>query len=190
MALSTRRLVKCAILAALYCALTIACAPISYGLVQFRISEVFCILPFFTPWTVWGLYVGCMLSNLFTSANILLDVIFGSLATLLAGLCTAYFGRTYRRRGVFSWHSRILACLMPVLFNGLIIGAIWAATTMSTAPLANTFLLSMLIAGGTVALGEFAVMFLLGLPVISLLPRTRILRLLNDNSDQCYRAQP
>ncbi|MCL2342563.1 MAG: QueT transporter family protein [Firmicutes bacterium] len=178
MKLPTRRLVLCAVLAALYCALTIACAPISYGLVQFRISEVFCILPFFAPWTVWGLYVGCMLSNLFTSANVALDVVFGSLATLLAGLCTAYFGRAYRQRGVFSWHNRIFACLMPVLFNGLIVGAIWAATTMSVDPLADTFLLSMLIAGGTVALGEFAVMFVLGLPAMTLLPRTGILKFL------------
>ena len=171
---SVRRLVFCAILAALYCALTIACYGIAYGPVQFRISEVFCILPFFAPWSVWGLYVGCMLANLFTSANVLLDVVFGSLATLFAGLCTAYFGRGWREDGSFAWGARILACLMPVLFNAVTVGAMLAALF----PLASGFWTSFLIFAAQVGAGEAAVMFLLGLPAMTLLPRTGILKFL------------
>ena len=176
MKLSVRQLAFCAILAALYCALTlaVAVAGIAYGPVQFRISEVLCILPFFAPWTVWGLYVGCILSNLFTSANFLLDVVFGSLATLLAGLCTAYFGRAYRRRGVFSWYNRILACLMPVLWNAAVVGAILAISI----PLASGFWMSFLIFAAQVGAGEAAVMFILGLPAMSFLPRTPIIKFL------------
>jgi uncharacterized membrane protein len=173
---TTRRLAQNAVLAALYCALTIACAPISYGFVQFRVSEVFCILPFFAPWSVWGLYVGCMLANLFSSANVVFDVILGSLATLLAGLCTARFGKKYRERGECSGISRSMGCLMPVLFNGPIVGVIWAYTTMSTEPLAESFLLSALFAGAYVAAGEAAVMLLLGLPAMYFLPRTKLLK--------------
>ena len=53
-----------AMIAAIYVVLTILFAPISFGPVQFRISEALCILPFFTPAAVPGLFVGCLLSNL------------------------------------------------------------------------------------------------------------------------------
>ena len=53
--ISTLLLATCAVVAAAYAALTIALAPISYGAVQFRVSEALTILPFFIPGTVWGL---------------------------------------------------------------------------------------------------------------------------------------
>ena len=71
-----------AIVGAAYAAMTIALAPISYGAVQLRVSEVLCILPFFIPGTAWGLFVGCALANILTG-NIF-DIIFGSLAPLAA----------------------------------------------------------------------------------------------------------
>ena len=64
--ISTLLLATCAVVAAAYAALTIALAPISYGAVQFRVSEALTILPFFIPGTVWGLTAGCVLANLFT----------------------------------------------------------------------------------------------------------------------------
>lgn len=48
-----------AAIAAIYVALTMAFQPISFGPVQFRISEALCILPFFTPAAIPGLFVGC-----------------------------------------------------------------------------------------------------------------------------------
>ena len=57
-----------AAIAAIYVALTMAFQPISFGPVQFRISEALCILPFFTPAAIPGLFVGCFLSNLFCGA--------------------------------------------------------------------------------------------------------------------------
>jgi len=178
MSLTTRRLAQNAVIAALYCALTLACAPISYGFIQFRVSEVFCILPFFSSWSVAGLYIGCMLANFFSSANIVFDVILGSLATLLAGLCTAWFGRGYRETGVIRKADAFLACLMPVVFNGPIVGVIWAFSTMQSDPLAETFLLSALYAGVYVAAGELAVMLVLGLPALYLIKRTKLIKLL------------
>ena len=71
-----------AIIAAMYAALTILFAPISYGAVQVRISEAFTILPLFTPAAIPGLFIGCLLANILGGA-IVWDIIFGSIATLI-----------------------------------------------------------------------------------------------------------
>ena len=83
-----------AIIAALYVALTIIFAPISYGAVQVRISEAFTILPLFTPAAIPGLFIGCLLANILGGA-ILWDIIFGSIATLI-GAALGYLLRFNR----------------------------------------------------------------------------------------------
>ena len=50
-----------AAIAAVYTVLTMVFAPVSFGPIQFRISEILCILPFFTPAAFPGLFVGCFL---------------------------------------------------------------------------------------------------------------------------------
>ena len=120
--LSVRRLTFAALIAAVYAALTMALGFISYGPVQFRIAEALCILPFFMPFTTWGLFIGCLLSNLLSPVGIY-DVIFGSLATLGCCLCTAAIGRGWDGK---SWSKCILACLMPVIWNAVIIGLMLA----------------------------------------------------------------
>ena len=82
------KLIIPAVVGALYAALTMLLAPISYGNLQFRISEALCVLPVFFPYTSVGLFLGCALANMISAAGIL-DVVFGSLATLCAGLCAA-----------------------------------------------------------------------------------------------------
>lgn len=165
-----RKITTAAVVGAAYAALTILIAPIAYGPIQMRITEAMCILPFFIPSTAWGLFIGCMIANLASSAGIL-DVVFGSLATLLSSLCVARMGRSYREAG-----SRLgvpacaAACFMPVLFNGPIVGAVLAATLTPTAFWAGfaTF-------GLQVAFGEAVVMYLLGLPLMGVLPRIRLI---------------
>ena len=80
-------MVYAAAIAAIYTVLTMVFAPISFGPVQFRISEALCILPFFTPAAVPGLFIGCLLSNLITGA-LPYDLVFGSLATLIGAIGT------------------------------------------------------------------------------------------------------
>ena len=92
------KLIIPAVVGALYAALTMLLAPISYGNLQFRISEALCVLPVFFPYTSVGLFLGCALANMISAAGIL-DVVFGSLATLCAGLCAAACGREARRTG-------------------------------------------------------------------------------------------
>ncbi len=96
MHITTRKLAAAAVTGAAYAALTMLLAPISYGAIQCRVSEVLCILPFFIPCTAWGLFAGCAIANLLSAAGIF-DVVFGSLATLLAALCTAWLGRAAAR---------------------------------------------------------------------------------------------
>ena len=97
------------IIAALYVALTVAFAPISFGPVQLRIAEALTILPMFTSSAVPGLFLGCILGNLF-GGGIPVDVIFGSLATLIG----AWGG--YKLR-----HNRWLVPIPTVAANTLIV---------------------------------------------------------------------
>ena len=76
--LATKSMTRIALFAAVYAALTIALAPISYGPVQFRVSEAMTVLPALFPEAAPGLFIGCFIANLF-GGNGALDVIFGSL---------------------------------------------------------------------------------------------------------------
>ena len=163
--LSARRLTFAALIAAVYAALTMALGFISYGPIQFRIAEVLCILPFFLPFTTWGLFVGCILANLVSPVGVL-DVVFGSLATLGCCLCAAALGRRWDGA---SWGKCIAACLMPVVWNAVIVGALLALTAGEEegAKVALFFLY-----GAEVGLGEAVVMFVLGLPLLRWLPKS------------------
>ena len=113
--LSVARLVRCAVIAAVYVVLCLALAPFSYGAVQVRIAEALCLLPVFGAEYIVGVTLGCFLANLLGSTVI--DVVFGTLATLLACLVT------YKLRNVRVKGLAIPASLPPVVFNMLIVGA-------------------------------------------------------------------
>ena len=113
--LSVTRLVRCAVIAAVYVVLCLALAPFSYGAVQVRIAEALCLLPVFGAEYIVGVTLGCFLANLLGSTVI--DVVFGTLATLLACLVT------YKLRNVRVKGLAIPASLPPVVFNMLIVGA-------------------------------------------------------------------
>ena len=105
----TLELAQGGIIAALYVALTLIFAPISYGEIQLRVAEALTILPLFTSAAVPGLFLGCLLANLLGGA-VIWDVIFGSLATLIG----AYFGRLLRG-------NRWLVPIPAIIANVLII---------------------------------------------------------------------
>ncbi|HOA84750.1 MAG TPA: QueT transporter family protein, partial [Bacillota bacterium] len=79
---STLFIARAGIIAALYVALTFLSAAmgLASGVIQLRLSEALCVLPVFTPAAIPGLAVGCLIANFATGA-VVLDVIFGSLAT-------------------------------------------------------------------------------------------------------------
>ncbi len=110
--MSARRIARSALIGALYALLTLLSIPLGEG-VQLRFSEALCVLPFFAAEAVPGLFAGCLIANLVTGA-IPLDVLFGSLATLLAAYCTYLM----KKRGCNAW----LAPLPAVLVNALVVG--------------------------------------------------------------------
>ncbi len=115
--MNTKRLVRCALIAAVYTVLCLALAPFSYGAVQVRLAEVLCLLPVFGPEYIVGVTLGCFLSNLLGST--IIDVVFGTLATLLA--CVV----TYKLRNLRVGKAKlaIAASIPPILFNAVIVGA-------------------------------------------------------------------
>ena len=94
---SVRKLVRCGVVAAIYVVLCMALQPLSYGAVQVRVAEALCLLPVFGAEYIAGVVLGCFLANLLGST--IVDVIFGTLATLLACLVT-YKLRNIRIKGL------------------------------------------------------------------------------------------
>ena len=137
-------LVQIAIVAALYVALTWALAPISYGSIQFRISEILMLLVLFKPSYAIGLILGCFISNT-TSSLGWYDMLFGTLATIIALIPMLKIKNIY------------IAAIFPVISNAIIV-AIELYFALGISPI----WLSMI----TVGLGEAVVLYLLGIPFI------------------------
>ncbi len=165
-----RNMAFSALLAAVYAALTMATAFFSYSSLQLRLAEVLCLLPFFFPHCSWGVFTGCLLAN-FISPSGALDAVFGSLATLLSCIAAAALGRGGR---AFLWRQ-LLACLCPVVINAVIVGAVLAATVSEPGAAFGT---SWSLFAIQVAAGEFVVCFALGLPMLRVLPKTRVYKLM------------
>ena len=144
-----RNLCLSALIAAVYAALTLALPVLSYGEYQCRIAEALTLLPVLLPQAIPGLFVGCLVANLLSPVGIL-DIVFGSLATLIAAV-GAYALRK----------NRPLAALCPVAANGVIVGAMLSA--VYSLPLALTML--------QVAAGEAVAVYALGFALLAALKK-------------------
>lgn len=148
------------LIGAAYLTLCAALPMLSFGQIQVRFAEVFTLLPLFTPAGIWGVTIGCALSNIYGLAlgtNIIgiWDIFFGSAATFLAALLT------YRFRHV-EWRGLpVLSALFPVLLNGLVVGAELTAV-MSPGFDLRIFALNF----SSVAFGEFIACVVIGLPLV------------------------
>ena len=102
---------QAAMIAALYVILTYLAAALglSSGVIQVRFSEALTILPYFTPAAIPGVFIGCLVSNFLTGAC-LMDVVFGSLTTLVAAIIS------YKIR-----KFKYAVCIPPIVGNTLII---------------------------------------------------------------------
>lgn len=149
-------IVQAAIIAALYTALTMLFMPVSFGhnIFQIRVSEILTILPALLPASIPGLFVGCIVSNMLGGFGPI-DIIFGSLATLLAALAS----RSLRKYPA-------LVPLPPLVFNALIVGTYLKYLYMTDVPLA--------ISMGWVALGELVSCYMLGLPLLLVLRKKKM----------------
>ena len=140
-------LTQSGVIAALYVVLTLLAKLLGLdsGQIQLRLSEALCVLPFLTPAAVPGLFLGCLVSNLLSPYGAL-DIVFGSLATLLAAIWT---GRIRRK-----W----LAPLPPVVCNAIIIGAVVTVQQVPMELFWGTFAYNAL----TIGLGEALACYVLG----------------------------
>ncbi|MDI3312397.1 MAG: QueT transporter family protein [Thermoanaerobacterium sp.] len=145
----TKKIVYGALIAAVYAAVTVALAPISYGQVQVRVAETLTIMPFFSSYSIFGLFVGCIIANMI-GGNGIFDVVFGSLATLISAVITYYIGKSNLR------YKRYLAPLPPVVINAIIIGI--ELNFLYKLPLVASML--------WVGLGEMIACYVLGLPLL------------------------
>ena len=114
--MNTKRLVRAAMVAAIYVVLCLVLAPFSYGAVQVRLAEMLCLLPVFGAEYIVAVTLGCFLANLLGST--LVDVVFGTAATLVACLLT-YAVRKMRVGGL-----AIPAAVPPIVSNAVIVGAL------------------------------------------------------------------
>ena len=157
--LSVRRLVRCAVIAAVYVVVCLVLAPFSYGAVQVRVAEALCLLPVFGAEYIVGVTLGCFLANLLGS-TVVVDVVFGTLATLLACLVT-YKLRDIRVKGL-----AIPASLPPVVFNMIMVGAFEITFFFSDG--APTAMLAVFNAV-TVGIGELISCTILGVALVKLI---------------------
>lgn len=146
--MNVKRMAAISMIAALYAGLTLVLSPISYGPIQIRISEMLTMLPLFYSPAIFGVTLGCFISNLigvFLGINILgvYDVFIGTVATLIAALITARF------KNIRIADYPIVSVISPIVLNGLFVGAELAYVLMP-----DTFIQGFVINGFQVALGE------------------------------------
>ncbi len=158
-----------AMIAALYVVINYTEAAIFPGsttmAVQFRIAEALCLLACITPAAIPGLTVGCFIANFISVGIMPIDLVIGTLASLLAAFTM------YAIRNVKLFNMPILATLMPAIFNGILVGLELELFLNDSGFHIGAFLLT----AGSVALGELVVCFVLGLPLYQLIKRNRAL---------------
>lgn len=148
----TRRahyIAEAGVIAAVYAVLTVALKPIGYGLIQFRVSEAMCVLPFFIPAAIPGLTVGCLIANLFGGFGAL-DVTLGTAATLAA----AWLSSVIKQR----W----LVPLPAVVLNAFAVGVIQHVATPEV---------PYMLCVAWVGLGQAVCCYALGMPLLLILQR-------------------
>ncbi len=170
-----RNLVVAGLIAGLYTALTLVLAPISFGTIQCRLSEVLTILAAYSPVAVTGLTVGCALSNLIgltMGANVAgaLDILLGTLATGLAAWLS------YRLRGIRWGGLPVLSTLPPVILNALIVG-----TELAVVVGPNTFS-GWLMWSASVGAGQLIACVGGGLLLAKTLQKSKIITYLEQNN--------
>ena len=152
MNLPVKTMTKMVMIASVYTVVTLLCYPLSYGAVQFRVSELMVLLTLIDPLYIPGLLLGCFISNLLGIGG-LVDAIFGTLASAVS-LAGIYFSGKWIKQPTV---ALVVASLWPVLSSVII------AFEM-------TFIVhdrqSFWFWTGMVALGEFGVVSVLGVPLM------------------------
>lgn len=156
-----------ALIGAIYAAATYLSSVfgIAYGPIQFRLSEAMTVLSALTPAAIPGLAIGCAIGNIGSPMGIW-DVIFGTGATLIAAFL-GYKLRSFKLKGI-----PLLSIIMPVIFNGIIVGAEIVLFMSNQEATLTLFIINAL----QVAAGELVVCLLGGIPVYLAMKKRNILK--------------
>lgn len=166
-----KHIVRAAHIAALYFALTVLLAPISYGVVQFRISEALCILPLLMPEAAIGVAIGCLCANVYGGNP--LDIIVGTACTAVSCLIQLVI-RKYVKKDV----AKIILGVMPhIIINSVFVPMV----ILGAEELKTAYIAAML----SVALGEAAVLCVLGVPLYFAVKKLS-LGIVHTDSDDDY----
>jgi len=181
----TRYIAQAGVIAAVYGALTILTVQflqgLAWGPVQFRISEAFTVVAFFTPAALPGLAIGSVVANIYsfmTSGNpvALFDVVLGSLGTLLGAWWTWKFRKV-------TW----LGLLGPVITNALIV-PLYLPVLLRSFGITEVPLLGISLQGSwpllyvifviSIAVGQAVVVYGVGWPLLAALRRLGLAELI------------
>ncbi|WP_250674330.1 QueT transporter family protein [Paraclostridium ghonii] len=150
MTINTKKLVTTALVASIYATLTLGLGAISYGPVQFRISEIMVLLPFIKKDYIWGLTIGCFLANIIGPYGVP-DIIFGTTATFFS-VYAVYLTSKIMNGKKF---ALLVASVWPTVINAIIIGI-----------MLNIFFgVPFVLAVMQVGFGQFVVITILGVPL-------------------------
>jgi len=157
----TLYLATSAVIAALYVVLTLPFAQIAFGPIQFRLAEIMVVLPILTP--------AAILANLLNPMNLgVIDIVFGSLATLIAAVLTRWISQKTLR--ISEIPRNILSLVPPVLVNAVIVGT-YLSYLLTDGPASGTLIaLNILYVG----LSEALVVYAIGFPFLFVLKKTQI----------------
>jgi uncharacterized membrane protein len=146
--MDTKYLTRGALIAGLYVIITYILSPVSFGPLQFRASEALTVLPILYPEAIPALFIGVLLSNIIGGLG-MVDIIGGSLVTLLAAYGTYYFRDSF------------LAYLSPIVLNGFLISIY----------LHLLFEIPYWVTVVQISISEAVVVLLLGYPLIQVLKK-------------------
>lgn len=153
----TLEMTRAALIAAIYVVMTFVSQSfgLASGVIQFRLSESLTCLPIKYKEAIPGLTIGCVIANLLTG-SLMLDVIFGALATFIGAIGTYYLGK----------RNRYLGFMCPVISNMIIIP--FVLQEVYGVPDSLPFLMA------TVGLGEFVMAFIVGSQLFKIFEKNNI----------------
>ena len=161
----TKKITRVGVVAGLYAVITLVLGSISYGQIQFRISEVMTLLPLFGKEYILSLTIGCFLANVIGPYG-LPDIILGTLATFISVYLVYLTGKLMKNKKGYI----IIASLWPTIVNAIIIGGVM---------LNGLFKLPLILSILQVGFGQFVVITIIGVPLFRFL-NNKYSKLLKD----------
>ena len=148
---NSKSLARAGIISAIYVCLTLVFYPLSFGGVQLRFAEGLTLLPLLFPEAIFGLTVGCLISNFF--GNGLLDIVFGTFATFLSAILTRCVSKTKRGESF----KIFIGALFPIFINAIIVPFAILGATLNVAVYFITAL--------QILIGQALSVYLVGVPI-------------------------